>query len=203
MKRFIPVFISLSIFTSFLTPPAHSYDSILPVTTVPQDTSNWCWAASVQSILNYYEVYPRQCDLANYAWGRSDCCVNPLSYNCNQANYNYGTYEGKNVETILKDWGVNATALSRSLFQQTSVNEINARRPFIIGLEYSTTGGHDIVGYGYEVGGQYRLPFNQPLAKEIYATAATALATGKAVDITGNGLCNSYEGIDVIVVRNQ
>lgn len=44
---------------------------------------------------------------------------------------------------------------------------------------------------------------NQNLSKDIYASAVTAFATGKKIDISGNGICHPYEGIDGIIVRNQ
>jgi hypothetical protein len=46
----------------------------LPVTLHPQETSNWCWAASGQMIMDYLGHNVPQCTQANNRFGRSDCC---------------------------------------------------------------------------------------------------------------------------------
>ena len=60
-----------------------SYNLIVPV--VGQQESNWCWAACGQMVDEYLNPLPPtvQCQMANAAFGRTDCCVNPSSSACN------------------------------------------------------------------------------------------------------------------------
>ncbi len=46
----------------------------VPNTLRPQETQNWCWAATTQMIASEYGISVNQCDLANYALGKSNCC---------------------------------------------------------------------------------------------------------------------------------
>lgn len=44
----------------------------------PQETNNWCWAATTQMLAQHFDVSVTQCSLANQRFGRADCC-NPKS----------------------------------------------------------------------------------------------------------------------------
>jgi len=46
----------------------------LPVTPHPQETKNWCWAASGQMVMHYLGNNVSQCTQANNRFGRTDCC---------------------------------------------------------------------------------------------------------------------------------
>lgn len=46
----------------------------LPVTLHPQETQNWCWAASGQMVMDYLGHNVSQCVQANNRFGRNDCC---------------------------------------------------------------------------------------------------------------------------------
>ena len=46
----------------------------LPVTLHPQETANWCWAASGQMVMDYLGNNVSQCTEANNRFYRSDCC---------------------------------------------------------------------------------------------------------------------------------
>ncbi len=47
----------------------------LPVTLHPQETDNWCWAASGQMVMDYLGHNVTQCTEANNWFGRTDCCT--------------------------------------------------------------------------------------------------------------------------------
>ena len=108
---------------------------------VPQQEYNWCWAATAQMAAAYSGVTISQCDEANAATGRSDCCTNPTSASdpnlCNVAGWwgqlvDYGfTYDST-------DWG---TALSFTQLQ----NELNANRPVPYAWGWTGGGGHAMV----------------------------------------------------------
>lgn len=40
----------------------------------PQETNNWCWAATTQMLAQHLSVSVTQCSLANIRFGRTDCC---------------------------------------------------------------------------------------------------------------------------------
>ena len=114
-----------------------------------QEHSEWCWAGSSEAILKYYGHGPDQCDEANFAWGRSDCCGNftfEWDHACNQPNYMYGT--GGSLQAILTNWGVNSNAVASSLSQNTARSEIDAKRPFVMRFGWTGGGGHFLDPYG-------------------------------------------------------
>jgi hypothetical protein len=55
----------------------------LAVTSHPQETSMWCWAASGQMVMHYLGNNVAQCTQANNEFGRTDCpcqqCSNPVA----------------------------------------------------------------------------------------------------------------------------
>ena len=158
-----------------------------------QEHSNWCWAGSSQSVLAYYLTTVAQCDIANYAWGRSDCCGN-TDYNwsntdCNHANYMWGpTSEngtpGGSLQGILEHWGVGNEPIYQPVSWDTAISEINAYRPFVIRFGWKdagcmlTGGGHFMVVYGYDSNGQY-LDYMDPrpshgYTKSLYSWVVTS-----------------------------
>ena len=114
-----------------------------------QEHSQWCWAGSGQAVLDYYGAFPSQCSIANWAWGRNDCCGNATfnwDHTCNNPNSMYGT--SGSLQAILTNWGVNSNARSYALSQNTVVSEINAKRPFVMRFGWTGGGGHFLDGYG-------------------------------------------------------
>ena len=50
-----------------------------------QENSEWCWAATAQSVIvakTQGVLNPKQCTLANIAFNRSDCCTQPTPAAC-------------------------------------------------------------------------------------------------------------------------
>jgi hypothetical protein len=56
-----------------------TYATPLTVALRPQEQNEWCWAASGQMVMDYLGQHVEQCDEANWANGRTDCCTNPTS----------------------------------------------------------------------------------------------------------------------------
>lgn len=108
---------------------------------VGQEQYDWCWAATAQMVAAYSAVSISQCEEANVATSRTDCCTNPSSASdpnlCNVAGWwdqlpNYGfTYDNT-------DWG---SALSFTQLQ----GELNANRPVPFGWGWTGGGGHNMV----------------------------------------------------------
>ncbi|NLN63795.1 MAG: hypothetical protein GX146_13085 [Myxococcales bacterium] len=152
---------ALSFAACWLLPALLLGQVLLPVAQNPQEQSEWCWAASSQSVLRAYGQTPSQCDIATFArqknpnlLGNGTCCNMPggfySSEACNMWNYNWG-YPGS-IQDILQQWGVSSTGLGHmggNPFPYDQVRaEIDAGRPFIIRWGHAQ-GGHFAVGYGY------------------------------------------------------
>jgi len=159
MKIFGKIYFLLLIIFIFCS-PAESIERVdLDVGVKAQEHSQWCWAASAEAVLEYYlGNSPNQCDLANWVWQRNDCCQIPVEYKtwhtCNSPNYMFGT--PGSTRNLLAAYGVNSNLYWGTLSWADSVNDIRARRPFIIVWNYLTGGGHDVVGYGYVIDGNYK-----------------------------------------------
>ncbi|MCM2356851.1 MAG: PKD domain-containing protein [Geobacteraceae bacterium] len=212
MKKFImPIYLS-ALLGLVHVPSVFSIDIHLSVPEKIQEHDQWCWAGSSQAMLEYYGTVVAQCDIANWAWGRSDCCGNGIFYwantSCNWWNYMWGPNNdhdvpGGSLQGILTHWGVNTNALASALSQTTCVAEINSGRPFLMRFGWPSGGGHFLVGDGYELDGQnlwYMDPWPgngdtlQPYSWVVYApdhhtwTSTLKGATNKlTVSKTGNG----------------
>lgn len=156
IKALPMVFFSWLIIALFLVTAADSSDVLLGVPNKPQVHDQWCWAGASQALLEYYGTVAAQCDIANWARGRSDCCGNTTfswSHPCNQPNYICCTTGS--TQDILAQWDVNSNILSSALTQAACVTEINAGRPFVMQFNWTAGLGHQLVGSGYELNGQY------------------------------------------------
>jgi hypothetical protein len=62
----------------------------------PQETNNWCWAATTQMITTHLGHGVTQCDLANQRFGRNDCCTAgcPKNAACNMPGWTMFTEAG-------------------------------------------------------------------------------------------------------------
>lgn len=141
MKGRLKIFV-IAIFKSillalFLVSVADSAGLNLAVPEKLQEHSQWCWAGSSQSVLEYYDSVEAQCTIANFACGRSDCC-GPYAYNVNNTCNQPKSFI--TIQNILTHWGLQSTVQSGALSWDTCVSEINAGRLFIIGIDYNTGG---------------------------------------------------------------
>lgn len=103
---------------------------------VPQQQSNWCWAATTQMAAAFSQVAISQCQEANVNVGRTDCCTNSSSASdtslCNQGGWWTLTSHGF-TETDLWYSAISFTTLQ---------NELNASRPVPFAWAWMGTGGH-------------------------------------------------------------
>lgn len=145
---------TLLLFLIFTLCPNYALSETLLLNYVQQQYSNWCWAASLESIFNYYALPHKQCDAVDYLYG-------PKAYstNCVSADY-YDIYSVQNrgatvydMQYVLRPADINSSAVPTFLSQAACTSEISVRRPFVIGLHYGTwdapEGGHAVVGIGY------------------------------------------------------
>ena len=105
-----------------------------------QEKTNWCWAASMQAVLDAYGTTVTQCQLANWLFSRADCC--------NPGTCNSGT-SPEQQQDILDHWGLNSTLVYSTLTWNQLKTEIKASRPVSIGFSWCGGGGHSMVIYGF------------------------------------------------------
>src|ERR1051326_4916220 len=51
----------------------------VPNTLRPQETDNWCWAATTQMLAEYLGLSITQCALANHRFNKTNCCTEQTS----------------------------------------------------------------------------------------------------------------------------
>lgn len=114
---------------------------ILPVPLDGQETSQWCWAASGQMIMNYLGATKvTQCDQANKRLGRTDCCNSPVPSACVQPGW-----------PEMEKYGFAYTTYNGALPWSSLVSEIDAGRPVAFAWGWTGGGGHMMVASGYLV----------------------------------------------------
>jgi hypothetical protein len=131
----------------------HAAEKMLPVTEQWQETSQWCWAASGQMIMEYLGTSatpPRatpQCYQANQRFGRTDCCTCPTPAYVSAANPGCVRPGWPQLDT----WGYNSseTTWGTALAWDQVKAEIEAGRPFMLSWAWHGGGAHAMVGIGY------------------------------------------------------
>ncbi|UNO42700.1 papain-like cysteine protease family protein [Streptomyces sp. MST-110588] len=112
----------------------------LDITMQAQEKTNWCWAASGNTIATWYGRNYSQNQFCNAAFNRQQGTTCPNS----QATLG-------NVQTALSWAGIRpGSYVSGYLRYGTVQSEINARRPVETRIQWSSGGGHMHVVYGYD-----------------------------------------------------
>src|SRR5690606_4774182 len=132
----------------------------VPNTLRPQQTNNWCWAATTQMLAQHLDIYVNQCDLANHRFGRSDCCNNqnagsecPKTDSCNMPGWLELDYAGVKIDE-------SSSALT---WEQIRKQIYCSKKP--MAYAYGTPGvvGHVVVIKGYiTLGGTDYVILNDP-----------------------------------------
>lgn len=128
----------------------------------PQETNNWCWAATTQMLAQHFSISVNQCDLANHRFGRTDCC-DPATA---------GTTCPKRVECNMPGWPELDFAGLKFAETNTALSWGNVRAQIYcskkpMGYAYGTSGvtGHVLVIKGYvTVAGIDYVVLNDPWA---------------------------------------
>lgn len=134
----------------------------VPNTLHPQQTNNWCWAATTQMLAEHVGIIVTQCDLANDRFGRTDCCDNqnpgnscPKTDSCDTPGW-----------PMLAHVGMTFSESSTALDWEDIRTEIYCdENP--MGYAYGTPGvvGHVVVIKGYvTLGGTNYVVLNDPWA---------------------------------------
>ncbi|AUG79433.1 hypothetical protein CFP65_4707 [Kitasatospora sp. MMS16-BH015] len=113
----------------------------LNLTMQQQVNSNWCWAASGNTIATYYGYTYSQNQFCNAAFGRS---INSTCPNSQAAL--------DDVQNALSWIGINPGSYVNGYLRYSTVQtEIDASRPVETRIQWSSGGGHMEVIYGYDV----------------------------------------------------
>jgi hypothetical protein len=107
-----------------------------------QQQTNWCWAATSVSVSRFFNPNGTwtQCSLVNAELGRSDCCMQGASSNCNRAWY---------LDNALSRTGNLQSTSSGSASITEIAGQINANRPICVRIGWSGGGGHFLAIDGY------------------------------------------------------
>lgn len=138
-----------------------------------QEQSNWCWAGTTQSLINYYKVKTekKQCKLVDIGLSRKDCCDKPSSKNCNKPN------NSRKRRKILKKYGVDSKRKKDPISTNNLIKEVKARHPGIVTWKWTDRKvGHVVVFYGYEGSNIYLM---DPNSGKRVMTYNKAVSSGK------------------------
>jgi len=143
----------------------------LAVTLHPQETSQWCWAASAQMVMDYLGHSVSQCVQANNRFGRSDCCgidlcPPPTETDCFHSGGHpcacsgwpeFGKYnfDFKTTSNAPLSWDDLRSQISRGQYCEG--------KPFCFTWHWNGGGGHMMVAIGYKtVSGVNYVEMNDP-----------------------------------------
>lgn len=125
--------------------PSHAIPDFwhLNVPKVGQPTgSNWCWAASLRSIMRYHGTYVGQCQIVSEGWGLP--CYSWL----------FG-YPDSVPQSVLTEHGFSSTVTDQISFNSIRNELYYSNRPIYIRVMYSWVPprGHAFVLSGYDASG--------------------------------------------------
>ncbi|MHA6480802.1 papain-like cysteine protease family protein [Paenibacillus sp. strain BS8-2] len=106
-----------------------------------QGYSNWCWAASSTSILDYYDIVGTQCGIVQ---------IGNNSKNC--PNVTGSVYDAQDA---LDHFGVSSDYYNGSLSWSNIQDQIDSGLPIYVSWGWTAGGGHAVVIYGYSNSGSY------------------------------------------------
>lgn len=125
----------------------------IPVPYVAQENEAWCWAAAIRMAVLAHQAYaPAQCELANMAFNRNDCCpANPACFE------GYGE-----LCDLLVQMQFNCREDDYPLSFTEIVNQIGQGTPFIYALDLQGTGHTGVVSGCDVVNGEEYVYFLDP-----------------------------------------
>jgi hypothetical protein len=119
--------------------PSVASAGTLNISMQSQQQSNWCWAASGNTVAAWYGKSYSQNEFCNLAFGRSTNSTCPN----NQATL------GNDQQAFLQIGISRGNYVTGTLSWSTVTSEINSNRPVMTRIQWSSGGGHMHVLYGY------------------------------------------------------
>jgi Papain-like cysteine protease AvrRpt2 len=166
-KRLIFLFLmSFSLNTTFCTAQQLQYVGIprqsFDFYAASQQKDEWCWAASIQMVLNYYGVNIVQSEIVSRSYGidpvSGDFPDWPGSYDLITRNLNNWSIDNSGQRYL-----VSANSYQGAPNPTELVQELSAQRPILVSYMPSPTSGHAVVITGCSF---YPMP-NGPLIQSI------------------------------------
>ncbi len=155
-----------------------------------QQNSNWCWAASLQMIFNYYGVNITQEQIVGRSYGRDPYGNLPNwtgSFQIITANLN-----NWNMDNSGRQYSVSASLNWGAPTPAYLVQELSQQRPVLIGYQ-NGPGGHAVVITGCS----YIQTFSGPLIQSIIVRdpwpSPENVATGGRVEYPGLNLASRIQ----------
>ncbi|RKE20898.1 papain-like cysteine protease family protein [Streptomyces sp. TLI_171] len=131
--------------TAVQAPALAGTSRILNLTMQAQQQTNWCWAASGNTIATFYGYGYSQNQFCNLAFGRS------VNSTCPNSQATLG-----DVQNALYRIGISTGSYVNGYLRYSTVQtEIDAGRPVETRIQWSSGGGHMNVLYGYDVGNNW------------------------------------------------
>jgi hypothetical protein len=135
----------------------------VPGTLRPQETDNWCWAATTQMLAQHFGITTvTQCALANQRFGRTDCCNLQVPNDRCKKDADCNRPGNLMLDEVGLKFSTTSTARS---WEDIRKQVFCAKKP--MGYAYGTPGvvGHVLVVKGYfSVGGTNYVVLNDPWA---------------------------------------
>lgn len=125
-----------------LTSPTSPPCGPLDVPSLSQEQTNWCWAACVSMVADYYSPPPpssRQCNLAHLLF-MQDCCSSPVA--CNRG------IDASKVVRAFSLVGLRATFVGAPVSLAILDAEIGAGRPAMVRYTWDGGGAHAAIVRG-------------------------------------------------------
>lgn len=120
---------------------------MLPVTPLAQYCQQWCWAATITMVANYYGIAAGECQLASYKAGFSQpVCCNYAA--CGYQPCNQPAPQPQMEYILGQTLGIHGSALDSGISETAVRTELSNGRPIIVGY-LNSFAGHVVVVSGY------------------------------------------------------
>jgi len=109
-----------------------------------QQQKQWCWAATTCNVVAYYisNTIWTQCKLVNAAFGRSDCCINGSSGDCNNP---WNLDKALTITGNFQSWSAGAASI------EDIAKELNNNHPICVRIGWPDNTGHALAIDGCHV----------------------------------------------------
>lgn len=131
---------ALALFASVAAPASAATAKQLDITMQAQQYSNWCWAASGNTVATFYGYHYSQNQFCNMAFG------NALNASCSNSQASLA-----DDQTAFEQIGISpGNYVYDYLYYSSIIREVDAGRPVMARIQWSSGGGHMEVLYGYD-----------------------------------------------------
>lgn len=145
-------------------PPAPPPFEVLDIDDVRQEGKDWCWAASMTMVLDYYKHPVTQCDIVRRIFGLgTELCAKTREQKTESCDPNKmeAVWKEFHIKSVVSMIGSLGTP-SQITFKDIQ-DEIRKKRPVQIGIAYWKNGAHSLIVTGFSTTLPARVCVNDPL----------------------------------------